>query len=106
MERASPISRGCNSTNGASFIHQGEALRATAQATERQREGNLGECCWLFFVSAFQRDGRADFVQTMLTMIGFVVLALSLITATLIEFSCRNPVMKSERREGILTERV
>jgi hypothetical protein len=38
----------------------------------------------------------------------FVILALSLITATLIEneFSCCNPVMKLERREGMSTERV
>jgi hypothetical protein len=81
-------------------------MGATSLATQCQRVGNLGECRWLFFVSASQRDGRADFVQTMLVMIWFVVLALSLITATLIAFSWRNPVMKSERREGMLTERV
>jgi hypothetical protein len=68
----------------------------------------LGECSWLFFVSASQRDGRADFVQTMLEMAWLVVLALSLIIETLIEneISRRNPVMNSERREVMLTERV
>jgi hypothetical protein len=46
-------------------------------------------------------------VKSVLVMGCFVVLALSLIMATLIEyeFSCCNPVMKLERREAMSTER-
>jgi hypothetical protein len=97
------------SNNRWSVLHREESVGATTQAAKRRRwAGNLGECSWLFFVSASQRDGRADFVQTMLEMAWLVVLALSLIIETLIEneISRRNPVMNSERREVMLTERV